>query len=76
MSGPGGATIRTKKQQAAYDQIKYKRRTGEIPKVAGHRCSKCGAPATESAHSDYSKPMSIRYMCASCNRKEGHAKNR
>lgn len=76
MSSKGGAQTRTAKQEHAYYEVWKKRKGGSLPKPDGHRCSSCGAPASETHHSDYAKPGSTSYMCASCNRKRGAGRNR
>jgi len=76
MATKGGAQTRTRSQQRAYDVIKEERRNGEREKVHG-KCAAagCGKSATETHHSDYSRPRDVKYMCASHNRKAGKGKN-
>lgn len=48
---------------------------GILPKLDGTiACVTCGSRAAEYEHRDYSRPLDVKPMCASCNKKLGVAK--
>jgi len=48
-------------------------RHGELPKVSGHACYRCGSEASVYEHRDYTKPLDVRPVCRSCNGLLGRA---
>jgi len=43
-------------------------RRGILPRASEMPCEKCGLQAEHRHHDDYSKPLTVRFLCAKCHR--------
>lgn len=47
--------------------------SGQVPPAKGQQCVDCGRDADRYDHRDYSQPLNVQPVCASCNTKRGPA---
>jgi ribosomal protein S27AE len=52
-------------RKVAEDAVYYAKKTG---KLIPQPCQICGAIKTEAHHKDYSKPLSVTWLCKRCHR--------
>jgi hypothetical protein len=52
----------------AYQKVRYRIRTGELPKPSSCICLDCGIQAEDYHHEDYSKPLDVIPLCKPCHR--------
>jgi len=63
--------VATISARRAHGLVKYYVSTGKL--VRPHCCSECGKIGPiEAAHSDYSKPLMVRWLCRSCHARWDH----
>lgn len=54
-------------KKLAHDAVGYAIRTGKLERKP---CEKCGNPKSQGHHEDYSKLLDVKWLCASCHKKE------
>lgn len=64
----------SKAQIAAVITVRKARLAGDLPPPNKLKCVDCGKPAYCYDHRDYSKPLQVDAVCASCNKYRGAAK--
>ncbi len=65
--------LRNKIKVSAQSKILTATRNGSI--IRPLKCSKCGAPCVPHGHhADYSKPLSVEWLCVKCHAKITHRK--
>lgn len=58
---------RNRHKNNAQQKLRHAVKIGKIVKTA---CEKCGNQKSEGHHDDYSKPLSVRWLCRSCHANE------
>ena len=57
---------KNKEKVKAYDAVRYRVRTGQMPPPTALSCPDCGQQATDYHHEDYAKPLDVIALCHSC----------
>jgi hypothetical protein len=60
-------------RQSASSKLLRAVKAGKVPRAVGQTCVDCGKPATRYDHRDYSRPLHVVPVCASCNQLRGPA---
>jgi hypothetical protein len=70
----GCYVVESLNQEMAHKLMAKAIRSGKFPRARELKCVDCGRQAHCYDHRDYTKPLSIEPVCASCNQKRGPAK--
>lgn len=60
------------KKYKAHSKVNWALKSGKLKRK--NNCDECGVSPTVAHHDDYSKPLSVRWLCQGCH-KRWHSKN-